>query len=61
MRTVGAARLGHHGLHDIDQVPTAAEAETIHHYVGVAKKREMSEVERERLTSLGRRFETLRR
>jgi hypothetical protein len=45
------------GMYFIFRLPTAAEAETIRHYVGVAKKRELSEAERERLTSLGRRFE----
>ena len=43
------------GVHFIFRLPTAAEAETIRH-CAVAKKREVSEAERERLTSLGRRF-----
>ena len=45
------------GVLFIDRLPTAAEAEIVRRYVGIAKKRVLSDEERERLTSLGHRFE----
>ena len=45
------------GVLFLDRLPTAEEAETIRQYVGVAKKRVLSDEERERLVSLGHRFE----
>ena len=45
------------GVLFLDRLPTPDEAEAIRHYVGVAKKRVLSDEERERLTSLGHRFE----
>ena len=45
------------GVLFLDRLPTVEEAETIRQYVGVAKKRVLSDEERERLTSLGHRFE----
>jgi hypothetical protein len=45
------------GVLFLDRLPTFEEAETIRQYVGVAKKRVLSDEERERLVSLGHRFE----
>jgi hypothetical protein len=45
------------GVLFFDRLPTAEEAETIRHYVGLAKKRVLSDEERERLASLGLRFQ----
>lgn len=45
------------GVLFLDRLPTAEEAETIRHYVGLAKKRVLSDEERERLASLGHRFQ----
>jgi hypothetical protein len=47
-------RLAHRGTL---RLPTAEEAAIIRHYVGLAKKRVLSDEERERLSSLGHRFE----
>jgi hypothetical protein len=41
----------------LDRLPTPAEAEAIRHYVGIAKKRELSAAERERLVEAGRQFQ----
>jgi hypothetical protein len=45
------------GMLFLDRLPTPDEAETLRHYVGIAKKRILSEAERERLASYGHRFE----
>jgi hypothetical protein len=45
------------GVVFLDRLPTVEEASTIRQYVGVAKKRVLSDEARERLTSLGHRFE----
>jgi hypothetical protein len=45
------------GVLFLDRLPTAEEGEIIRQYVGVAKKRVLSDEDRERLVSLGRRFE----
>jgi hypothetical protein len=45
------------GVLFLDRLPTVEEAETIRQYVGVAKKRVLSDEGRERLVSLGHRFE----
>lgn len=45
------------GVHVMFRLPTASEAETLRHYVGLAKKRELSDEERARLASQGHRFE----
>jgi hypothetical protein len=41
----------------LDHLPTPAEAELLRQYVGIAKKREMSEAELERLKAMGHRFQ----
>ncbi len=45
------------GMLFLDRLPTLAEAETIREYVGIAKKRVLSEEERARLSAMGHRFE----
>jgi hypothetical protein len=45
------------GMLFLDRLPTPVEAEVIRHFVGIAKKRILSDAERERLASYGHRFE----
>ena len=45
------------GMLFLDRLPNVDEAEVIRQYVGIAKKRVMSEEERVRLASMGHRFE----
>jgi hypothetical protein len=45
----------------LDRLPIAAEAETIRDYLGIAKKRSVSEVELVRLRSMSATFSPLRR
>jgi hypothetical protein len=45
------------GILFLDRLPTPVEAEVIRHFVGIAKKRIVSDAERERLASYGHRFE----
>ena len=45
------------GMLFLDRLPTPDEAEVIRHFVGIAKKRILSDAERERLASYGYRFE----
>jgi hypothetical protein len=47
---------GDEGMLFLDRLPTPEEAEIIRDKLGVAKKREMSDAELERLKSMGRRF-----
>jgi hypothetical protein len=48
---------GLEGAFFIDRLPTPAEADAIRRYVGIAKKREVSDEERARLSGMGHRFE----
>ena len=45
------------GILFLDRLATPVEAEVIRHFVGIAKKRIVSDAERERLASYGHRFE----
>ena len=44
------------GMHFVFRLPATDEAQIIRHYVGLAKKREISVEERARLSSIGNRF-----
>jgi hypothetical protein len=44
------------GMHFLDRLPTPDEAALLRHFVGIAKRRVLSEEERARLSGLGHRF-----